>query len=81
MAVIKQRATQLPPKPAPVAEAVVEPMVQAEPQPSTLKVRTGDGVTYLRHPYTGQEFAGETEIETIDSWVQSQLDANKLVQC
>jgi hypothetical protein len=34
----------------------------------------------MHNPFTGQDFDGETET-TIDSWVQSQIDAGKLKLC
>lgn len=46
---------------------------------SNLQVKTAANVTLMIHPFTQVRFTGTpVEVESIDSWLQAQIDAKKL---
>lgn len=68
-----------------------EPVAAVSTPPETLTIDTGEGIPdtaqpLLRtvhgpmvHPFTNVVFNGEPKPAEIDSWVQSQIDAGKMV--
>lgn len=53
----------------------------AQPQ-RRAKVRVKSPTTVIHHCYTGVVFTHEpVELETVDSWTQSQIEAGKLELC
>jgi len=59
-------------------KAVAKAKPQEPQAPKLTKVRTVYGL--MVHPFTSQVFDGEAET-TIDSWVNSQIEAGKMQLC